>query len=159
MLRTVYTFFTGVLIATFIGVGVAAFYPAPTPPEYPTEIEYRDPAKEETSEQRELRKAHDAALKAHQEAYQAYARNASMIVLGCAVALVALGIIFASRLQILADGTLLGGLLSLLYSVILGFATQDNRYRFIVVAAGLMVALVLGYLYFVRPTQRTRNRK
>lgn len=36
ILKLVYTFFLGLLIALFVGFGINTFYPAPDEPEYPS---------------------------------------------------------------------------------------------------------------------------
>ena len=38
VLKLAYTIFTGILLTLFIGVGIAAFYPQPEPPEYPSTL-------------------------------------------------------------------------------------------------------------------------
>ena len=160
MLKTVYTFFTGLLLATFVGVGIAAFYVAPKPPEYPTVLSR--PATKETpeltAEQQKTQEEFDAANKVHQEKFKTYARNVSLGALGFAVLFAVLGLLLAERILVLADGVLLGGFFTLLYSIGWGFATEDNRFRFLMVTIGLVVALTLGYLKFVRPEQAHRRR-
>ena len=38
VLKFIYSIFIGVLFATLVGVGIAAFYPEPKPPEYPSAL-------------------------------------------------------------------------------------------------------------------------
>jgi hypothetical protein len=45
--------------------------------------------------------------------------------------------------------------LTLIYSVIQGFGTEDNMFRFLVVSAGLFISLVLGYIKFIKPKETT----
>lgn len=168
MLKVVYTFFTGLLLATFVGVGIAAFYPAPQYPEYPTELEgvdvclieteagHRPCAKldgmaEPTEEQKQIKRDYDASVKQHETDQQRYARNVSITSFVFALIFAAIGLILESSLKLIADGVLLGGLFTLVYGIGWGFATEDNVYRFIVVTIGLAVMLALGYLKFVRP--------
>ncbi|MBI2589641.1 hypothetical protein HYW32_01255 [Candidatus Berkelbacteria bacterium] len=152
MLRVVYTFFTGVLLATFVGVGIAAFYPAPTMPEHPLVFDERvAPNESETPEQKERQALYDTSFTAYQEAMKLYSRNVSIVALIGSLILMAIGLLSSEKFRVIADGFLFGSLLTLLYSVGWGFATEDNRYRFLVVTVGLVVALALGYMKFVAP--------
>lgn len=151
MLKVVYVFFTGLLLATFFGVGITTFYPAPTAPEYPSSLQYKDQTGKTMSEEDVARqKAFYDESKAYQDVFKVYARNVSISALALALVAALLGIILAERLKIIADGTLLGGFFTLLYSIGWGFATEDNRYRFFLVTIGLLVLLGFGYTKFVR---------
>jgi hypothetical protein len=59
-------------------------------------------------------------------------------------------LIFFKKIMVIADGVLLGGVLTLTYSIVRGFNTNDDIYRFLVVGAGLAAAMILGYLKFVK---------
>ncbi|MBI4023011.1 hypothetical protein HY375_02515 [Candidatus Berkelbacteria bacterium] len=171
MLKVIYTFFTGLLLATFVGVGIAALYPAPQYPEYPVALEGVDVCliettagnrpcpkaegmAEPTDEQKQIKRDYDAAVKQHQEDQQRYARNVSITSFACALLFAAIGLLLESRLKLIADGVLLGGLFTLVYGIGWGFATEDNVYRFMVVTIGLVVVLILGYLKFVGPESK-----
>ncbi|MCA9388217.1 hypothetical protein KC644_00465 [Candidatus Berkelbacteria bacterium] len=169
MLKVLYVFFTGLLLAVFVGVGVAAFYPALDFPEYPTSLEIRDPSVAETyptsleirdpsvaetSEERQMRLDYEQQIKQYETDFNLYARNASLAVLGGALIFMAIDLILAEKYRVIGDGFLLGGLFTLLYSVILGFQTEDNRYQFILVSVGLVVAIILGYLKFVKAEKK-----
>jgi hypothetical protein len=56
----------------------------------------------------------------------------------------------ATKLSVIADGLLLGGLFTLLYSLGLGLSTDDTSYRFIIITIGLAAALFIGYWKFLR---------
>ena len=154
MLKVLYVFFTGLLLAVFVGVGVAAFYPALDFPEYPTSLEIRDPSVAETSEERQMRLDYEQQIKQYETDFNLYARNASLAVLGGALIFMAIDLILAEKYRVIGDGFLLGGPFTLLYSVILGFQTEDNRYQFILVSVGLVVAIILGYLKFVKAEKK-----
>lgn len=160
MLKVIYTLFMGLLLATFVGVGIAAFRPAPV---YPTcgerivlSVTPTD-QKNETPELKQQREDCQAQVDAHEMNQKRYMRNVSITALTCALLFLAIGLLFAKQIALLADGFLLGGLFTLVYSVGTGFATEDNRYRFIVVSVGLLIALLLGYLKFVRPEQTDKR--
>ncbi len=56
--------------------------------------------------------------------------------------------------SIISDGLLLGGVFTLGYSIIRGFAGDDDKFRFFVVIVGLVVTVVLGDLKFIRDEER-----
>ena len=167
ILKYIYTVFLGVLLATFVGVGIAAFYPALKYPEtgYPrmvvpvTEpIDKRLDATEsarQRAESLETEKTH----KVFQEMSQTYSRNVSIISLTFAIVILLVSLTLVKNLAYIADGVLLGGVLTLLYSIVRGFESQDNMFRFVVVSIGLAIALVLGYLKFIKPSQEKSTNK
>ncbi len=66
--------------------------------------------------------------------------------------------IVAKNVTIMGDSLLLGGVFTLGYSIIRGFGT-DNTFRFLLVATGLIVAMIIGYLKFIRPLQAAEKSK
>jgi len=87
-----------------------------------------------------------------------YNRNVAMITLGAAVLLLAVGLLLESRAGIFADGLLLGGTFTLLYSIGRSFAGDDPKYSFTVVSAGLLVTMIVGYLKFVNPPKSAKKK-
>lgn len=61
---------------------------------------------------------------------------------------------FSKKIPVIADGLLLGGVLTLAYSVVRGFNTNDDVFRFLVVGAGVIIAMILGYIKFVKPSRK-----
>jgi hypothetical protein len=59
----------------------------------------------------------------------------------------------------MADGILLGGVFTAAYSIIRGLMSEDSRFRFLIVAVGLAIALILGYLKFIRPKENKEQPK
>jgi hypothetical protein len=156
LLKYIYTLFLGLLLATFIGVGISAFYHGPKAPEYQSVLEKPTPqSHEETTEERQSREEFQHKQKDHQAKFQVYSRNVSIIALGFAIVMVILSLLLAPKILIISDGILLGGVLTLLYSISWGFTTPDNKYRFLIVTIGLCFALILGYLKFIKAEKRT----
>ena len=150
-LRFAYTEFIGILLALFIGVGISAFYQGPKPPETPAILKY--PRAVESTPSAETIQAQEAQDRSYQQFDQdnkSYSRNTSMIALAFAVAILSLGLVVFKNISLFSDGFLLGGVLTLIYSIIRGFGAQDNAYRFAVTGVGLFVALLLGYLKMVK---------
>lgn len=155
ILQLVYTFFVGILIAIFVGVGIDTFYTSPPAPEYPQEsMSY---AKEPTPEQEQKSREFEKQMRQHDEKMKPYNRNVSMMTLGAAVLLLALSIAFEKKIKIISDGIMLGGLFSLLYGIGRGLASQDSKYMFVMVSISLVVVLYLGYHRFVKlPSTKTK---
>ena len=153
VIKLVYTFFLGVLLAIFIGVGIETFYPTPTAPQYPVELNTY--GKEMTDTQLQKQKDYDQAEREYMSALEPYNRNVSIIALVASVILLAVSLFIEKRLiKVIADGVMLGGLFMLLYSLIRGFEAQDSKYVFIVATVGVVVAIYLGYHRFVEPHEK-----
>ena len=153
VIKFIYTIFLGVFFATFVGVGIAAFYPGPKFPEQPIILKYCSPEIAKDVSKYEVFKAQaetfDKEEKIYQEKSQIYNRNVSIASLIAAIILVIASLTLFRKILLIADGLLLGGVLTLLYSVVRGFGTDDNMFRFIVVSVGLVISLFLGYVKFI----------
>lgn len=149
MLKVIYTFFLGIILALFVGVGVSVFMEAPPWPEPPTAIKY-GPDGELSEDDRAAQEEYDRQVKSHQEVEQRYNRNISIAVTIFAVIFLAVGVGLSHKLDVVADGVLLGGVFTLLYAMGRGLASDDEIYRFIVVSVGLLTALGLGWWKFVK---------
>lgn len=156
LIKYVYIVFIGILLAAFVGVGIAAFYKGPKPPEYPVELQYPE-IKENayiatpSADRIKLQQEQDAQFKDFRKQDELYQRNVSIIALIAAVIMLVVSLTLVKQIEVIADGLLLGGVLTLGYSVIRGFGSNDDMVRFMVVSASLFVALVLGYIKFVKP--------
>ncbi len=158
-LRTVYVVFVGIIIAAFVGVGILAFYPEPKAPEpplsikYPQNIQITDTAA--LNQVREEETVYDNTFKQYQAQEQLYNRNVSIISIVISVLILTASLTALQKILIIADGSVLGGVLTLLYGIVRGFGAEDNRFRFIVVSIGLIISLALGYLKFIRQNIKT----
>ena len=79
-----------------------------------------------------------------------YNRNVSAVTLSAAVILLTVSLAFEKKIKIIADGIMLGGVFTLLYSLGRSFASEDTKYTFVVVSVGLIVAIYLGYHRFIK---------
>lgn len=151
MIRYIYTFFLGLFLAIFVGMGIAVFYEEPKPPVEPVWFTKIGLEKyEPTAVERKQEGQYNAQQKTYDNQLKHYNRNVSIIVLSSAVIVLAVTLLTAEKLEIIADGLLLGGIFTLLYGIGRGMATDNNKFRFGVAAVGLIVTLVLGYLKFTR---------
>lgn len=151
MIRYIYTFFVALFLAIFVGMGIAVFYESPKPPEQPSW--YSSPTigkNEPTDAQRAEEQAYNIKVEEfNTKEMSNYNRNVSIVVLSCAVVILAISLIFESKLGIIADGFLLGGIFTLLYGIGRGISVDSNKYRFLVSAIGLAITIILGYIKFV----------
>jgi magnesium-transporting ATPase (P-type) len=101
----------------------------------------------------------DEKSKDFQKQSEAYSRNVSIIALLASIVMLVLSLTMFKQITIIADGLLLGGVLTLAYSVIRGFGSNDDMVRFMVVSASLIVALTLGYIKFVKNFEKMSKTK
>lgn len=153
VLNLIYTVFLGLIIAFFIGFGINTFYEPPTQPETaPYTVEDKAP----TAEQQQ---AQNQAWEEYQDKEQHYSRNVSMVALASAVILLVASFALEKRTHVIANGIMLGGLFTLLYSIIRGMISTDSKYTFIAITIGLAVVLYLGYRRFAHPGALAQTRK
>lgn len=160
VIKIFYTIFLALLVALFVGLGIEAFYPTPKYPEYPSVLETVpfEPETTVTAEQRVEREKQRVAEekwckeeKAYQKKIGAYNRNVSIIALVGAILTLVISLTFLKKILILSDGLLLGGVFTVCYSIIRGFGSDNERFRFAIVTVGLIIALFLGYIKFIKP--------
>lgn len=160
LIKYVYIVFLGIILATFVGVGIAAFYKGPVYPETPYTLKYArpyaEPAGTPSAQYIKEQEKFDASSKQYQKDLEMYNRNVSMISLAFSILMLILSLNFAKKIPVIADGLLLGGVLTLAYSVVRGFNTNDDVYRFMVVGAGVIIAMILGYIKFVKPSGKKK---
>lgn len=88
-----------------------------------------------------------------------YNRNVTIIAVIAAIILVIASLTLFKEILLIADGILLGGVFTLIYSIIRGFSAEDSRFQFVVVTIGLIISLVLGYIKFIRPASKEKKLK
>lgn len=137
-------------MATFVGVGVAAFYPGPKQPEWPMRQEFTDSKCNPTAEEIQFEKDQ----RVFQNLNKLYSRNVSIITLIFSVIILVISLTFIAKLPLISDGLLLGGLFTQLYSIMRGFESEDNKFRFIAVSVGLVTSLIVGYLKFLKTPKK-----
>jgi len=158
LIKYIYSFFLAILVVTFVGVGIAAFYKSPQRPEYPINLSY--PAyPEKATEEAQIRKEqikYEKQTRDFQKIEEGYNKNVSTIATIGALIILVLSITLLSKIMFISDGLLLGGVLTLGYAIIRGFGAGDEIFRFIVVSIGLFVSIFLGYWKFVRSEKSTK---
>lgn len=153
MLKNLYALFLGIILATFVGIGISTFYVAPKAPEFPTTLSQPTPTtpdKQFDTQRSEAQTKFDADQKAFETNFARYNRTVSVVAMVFAIAFLTLSLLLDGKIGVIADGLLLGGIFTLLYGMIRGFMTDLMTYRFVVITVGLIVALILGYVKFAR---------
>ena len=153
IIKYIYTIFLALLVALFVGLGIDAFHPGPKAPEYPAELEIAKPGCEDTAEQKLIRENFNREQKDFTEKSKPYNRNVSIISLTAAIIILVSSLTLLAKIKMIADGILLGGVFTTVYSIIRGLMSEDTKFRFLIVTIGLLIALVLGYIKFIRPKE------
>lgn len=151
VIKFIYTLFLALIIAFFVGLGIDAFYEGPKAPEYPMELQSYKEVCEATAEQKVVQQKYEQEMRNYQEQMKPYSRNISIISLVAAIIILILSLTLLSKIQMIADGILLGGVFTTIYSMARGLMSDSSQFRFLIVSIGLVIALVLGYIKFIRP--------
>ena len=162
-LQTIFSFFLGLMVLAFIGVGVNTFYPSPSEihKEQRQELQrQRDELsvqangrKLETAQQAEMDRliAEQNALQRTIEAEEkGWARVTSIILVVFATIVMGISLVRSEQLRVVSNGLLLGGLFTMIYGVGWVIFSGNSVARFAVMAFALAVAISLGYVKFVR---------
>lgn len=166
-LQVIFSIFLGLMLATFVGIGVWTFYP---PPEYTdnqelqTEIRKLELERDSLyskenggaltpSEQQRVAEIDTELQKLYEDQNkpnEAWGRNTSIILITFATIVMAISLVQAEQLKVLSNGLLLGGIFTMIYGTGWAIATGTSQARFWVVAAALVITIGLGYARFVR---------
>jgi len=108
MKKMIYSFFVGMLLVSFVVVGLNVFYPRPPYPvrhlDWMTESEYQTEL-----ERQEKWKIYEESKELYQLKMQKYSRNIFLISLFFAVLLMAVGLIYSEKINVIADGFFVWG--------------------------------------------------
>ena len=160
-LQTIFSFFLGLMVVAFIGVGVNTFYPSPEE-RYQVELQplydqqstlnvggkTLTPAEEvqATAIQKQINE-----IQAKQRVDEmAWSLNTSIILVVFATFVMGVSLVRSEQLRVLSNGLLLGGLFTMLYGMGWTIASGTSNTRFYVVLFALAVTIALGYVKFVR---------
>ena len=153
MIKSIYKLFLGILLATTIGTGIATFYNQPEFPDSSLDSSMHSPEGMTPAQQKE----YDQAYRDYDEQRQEYERNTAIVAVVLSVVVLALGLTVLARIDVLADGLLLGSVFTLLYAIMRSFGSGDQKFIFLVTLVGLIIALTIGYMKFIK-TEKTSKR-
>ena len=163
-LQTIFSFFLGLMVVAFVGVGVNTFYPSPTETyqkqqqEISRKMEALNLKNPGGSSVDATTQAQLAVLQTQQNALQdkidaqmkTWARNTSIILVLFATLVMGISLMLSEQLRVISNGLLLGGLFTMVYGAGWVIFSGNSVARFAVILFALVVALGLGYLKFVR---------
>lgn len=161
-LQTIFSFFLGLMVLAFIGIGVNTFYESPSQ-KYSQEMEslsrkqgelmQKVPGQMTPAQQAEydaVQKQMDDLQKKQQAEQDVWARNTSIVLILFATLVMGVSLVRSEQLRVISNGLLLGGLLTMVYGAGWAIFAGQSIARFGVVVFALAVTLGLGYLKFVR---------
>lgn len=167
-LQVIFSFFLGLMVLAFIGIGVNTFYPQP---EYRESPEMRELQREqeriwanerggrlsEADQQRidEIQTELDELWQEQESVRQAWSRNTSIVLIIFATLVMGVSLVRSEQLRVISNGLLLGGLFTMVYGVGWIIASGESLARFGVIVFALLVTVALGYLKFVRGKEGT----
>ena len=156
LLRALYAIAIAFLVVAFFGFGISAFYHAPNYPSgQPNEAQDTKP-ENRTPEQKQKVEEWHQKVNAFEEAQSTYNLVVAFISIGAAVLLLVGSIVWLSSLAVIGDGVALGAVFTLFYGLIRAFMSENETFRFVAVAIGLVIVVALVYRRFVRPMQSSR---
>jgi Flp pilus assembly protein TadB len=167
-LQTIFSFFLGLMVLAFVGVGVNTFYRSPS--------EKYDQRRRESSRRTEALNRKGPSLSEREQAkldslmteenalrdreqaeVKDWARVTSIILVLCATVVLVISLLLSDRLRVITNGLLLGGLFTMLYGVGWVVFSGSSVTRFWVITFALAVAIGLGYMRFVRGRRAERT--
>jgi hypothetical protein len=165
-LQTIFSFFLGLMVLAFVGVGVNTFYPSPAE-KYTKRMQETSRRQEslnskaapgsftpeEQAQLDSLRAEQDALNEKHQAELKDWARVTSIILVLFATLVLVVSLTQNERIRVISNGLLLGGLFTMVYGVGWVVFSGNSVARFWVILFALIVAIGLGYLKFVRGRQ------
>lgn len=162
-LQIIFSFFLGLMVTAFIGVGVYTFY---APPEQALQDKlqklyrqqediqnFKEPAKLSDADKAQLKSIQSQIRDLEDKSrigQENWARNSSIILVTFATIIMSISLIRADQLRVISNGLLLGGIFTMLYGVGWIIASRSSQGRFWVITAALAITIGLGYLKFVR---------
>jgi len=165
-LRTIFSFFLGLMLTAFIGVGVYTFHPPPHQfDDRLRDLERREQAIRNSRGPNELTPAQRDSIQvitrqrneltdSATAARTVWGRSTSITLILFATLAMVLSLVGADRAPAIGNGLLLGGLFTMLYGVGWIIASDTSVSRFAVMTVALAITLGLGYARFVRRTVR-----
>ncbi len=160
-LQTIFSFFLGLMVLAFVGVGVNTYLRSPSE-KYEqrkretvrrTDVLARRSSSLTPAERAEfdsLTAGRDELIDREQAEVKDWARLTSIILVLCATVVLAVSLILSDQLRVISNGLLLGGLFTMLYGVGWVVFSGSSVARFWVITFALAVAVGLGWVKFVR---------
>lgn len=161
-LQTIFAFFLGLMVTSFVGVGVYTFYPSPDRA-FQEEAESQNRREqairnfrsddaltpEDRARLQEIENERSRTQDANRAASATWGRRTSIILITFATLAMAISLLRAVQLPVISNGLLLGGVFTMIYGVGWSIVSDTSTGRFLVMTVSLAITLALGYVRFV----------
>lgn len=164
-LQTIFSFFLGLMVLAFVGIGVNTFYPQPKVYQEQMDKLFEQQNQIDrasgkagltVAQQAESKRIQDriSVLQKKQDAVmRIWARNTSIVLIVFATLVMGISLVRSEQLRVLSNGLLLGGLFTMVYGVGWVLFSGESVARFVVIVFAFAITVALGYLKFVRGRQ------
>ncbi len=164
-LRTVFSFFLGLMFTLFVSIGVYTFHSPPTQydaqikelKQSEQEIRASRPSSELTAEEneqiQEINRQRTELVDANEEARKPWLISSSIILIVFSTLALVVSLVRSEQLAVISNGLLLGGVFTMLYGVGWIAFTGTSIIRFLVMTVALVITVGLGYVRFVRQSK------
>jgi H+/gluconate symporter-like permease len=157
-IRLLYAVLIAIAVVVFVGVGINSVFPGPKSPEYPHSIA---PAKDPSTD-KEFQKQQqdfDKSFKDYQNEQKQHSKKLSTILIPLAIIIVAGGLWYMKRSDIIGEGVALGGVGTSVYGVIAASMADHRLLRFLAVTVLLAGAILVVQFRFKEPTKKSIKKK
>ena len=122
LLHLIYSFFLGLVVVGFVGIGINTFLPQP---EYGSDAQW-------------------------QTVFGNWQLTTSIALLICATLVMLASLVRPEKVPVISNGLLLGGLFTMVYAVGMSIGATHSWLRFGVITVALAVTVALGWFRFER---------
>lgn len=156
-IRLLYAVLIAISVVVFVGVGINSVYPGPKLPEYPQALStVKDPSTDKEFQKQQ--QDYDKSFKKYENEQKQHNKKLSMILVPLAVVIVAGGLWYIKRSEIIGEGIALGGVATSVYGVITASTADHRVMRFVAVTALLVSAILVVQFRFNEPTAKGKKK-
>lgn len=176
MVKVIYIIILALFIVAFIGFGINAFHPQPREPDYPKSLEILDfkygiysgeivingekyPGhlktknpiiiqnyKKDRPEMQRIFSEYQKSKDDYSKNLKNYQISVSIISLAAGIIILILSMTVIAGITVISEGVLLGGMFTLIYSIIWTFINGNPKIEFVMTTVGLAMILALGFI-------------
>lgn len=151
LIRLLYSVLIAVSVVVFVGVATSALYPGPKLPE-PAIYGSKGPSDEQMQKDQQSWQDYENKRKEHQH-------NIAKVLVPVAVIVLAAGLWYMRRSEIIGEGIALGGVGSSIYAVVSSSMGDDRVLRLAAVTTLLVGAILIVRQRFAEPTVTKGKKK
>lgn len=151
LIRLLYSVLIAISVVVFVGVATSALYPGPKYPE-PAIFGSKGPSDEEMRKDQQNYQEFDKKQKEHQ-------KNVARILVPVAIIVLAGGLWYMRRSEIVGEGIALGGVATSIHAVISSSMGDDRIVRLAAVTTLLVGTILIVRLRFAEPAPAKTKKK